>query len=99
MIVPVAGSTPPQKLSGSSRTSALPWAVPGSSGRAWAVQVVAGGNASAIEHLKLAAYHASSHRRLDTVGERSVNHLNLEVCRRVPRPLGRVGHHRRATAR
>src|ERR687892_1243883 len=80
---PVAGSTPPQKLSGSSRTSARPSASP-------ATSVVASGIAPELGVPNDVPFDRRTHALLEAA-ERDPD---ADVRGRVPRPLGGVRHDR-----
>src|SRR5919204_6503071 len=82
---PVAGSTPPQKLSGSSRTSARPSASP-------ATSVVASGIAPELGVPNDAPFDRRTHALLEAA-ERDPD---ADVRGRVPRPLGGIRHDRTA---
>src|SRR5687767_3622922 len=81
MITPRAGSSPPQKLSGSDSTRASPEAEPSMRPRAL--------NAGPE---RLIRPHPSQHCRADAFRRRSEDNINAEVARRVIGPLGRVRH-------
>src|ERR687892_1132257 len=83
MMSPVAGSTPPQKLSGSSRTRARPSASP-------ATSVVASGIAPELG----VPNDVSFDRRTNALLEAAERGLDADVRRRVPRPFRGIGHHR-----
>src|ERR687896_2518163 len=81
MIAPVAGSSPPQKLSGSDRTSASPEPSPSTRHRP-----------SEARPERLICPYPSEQGRPYAFLRRTEEHINAEVARRVIGPLGRVRH-------